>query len=151
MLSCPPAFPGRRCAVVSGQTPSVAWLDAPNDDGMAKLGAFWTDLNDDGAPFRFHRKQLVQQISLCQSGDDVWLGAMLEPSGFEPAEVWVSLANSVGKYQVTGPGSNCTEDVDRIMMKTDGKDAYLLASTISGSVLVFKLKESEATLTNTIK
>ena len=66
---------------------------------------------------------------------------MLEPPEPEPAEVWVSLANSVGKYQVTGPGSNYTEDVDRIMMKTDGKDAYLLASTISGSVLVFKLKE----------
>ena len=151
MLSCPPSFPGRRCDVISGKTPSVAWLDAPNEDGMAKLGAFWANITDEEDPFRFHRKKLVQQISLTQHKDDVWLAVMLEPSGFEPAEVWVSLANSIGSYQVTGPNSSCEEDVDRIVLKSDDNGAYLLASTISGSVLVFKLKEDKVTLTNTIK
>ena len=94
---------------------------------------------------------MVQQISLSQSNEDVWLASMLEPTGFEPAEVWVSLANSIGNYQVTGEGSDCTEDVDRIYMKSDETGAYLVASTISGSVLVFKLNEEKAKLTNTIK
>ena len=151
MLSCPSTFPGRQCDIsIHPQQPSAAWLPAADAETVPKLGVFAAGLEQEQS-IRFHRKAMIQQISMSHDEDEIWVCYMLSPTGFEPAEVWVGQLNGIGNYPVTGKETEHDEDVDQIYTVTDNNKVYLVASTISGTLMVFKLGDDSAKLTNTIK
>jgi hypothetical protein len=170
MLPCPDGFPGQRCAVGNqGKQISIAWLPGePQEGEMAGEAKPSVQACLQGEPpMRFHRKRFGQNVYMCSDKKGPWVVYMLTPSamgsmgGMEmpgdfanlamsSPELWAAQVDGAAHHPLSGPEAEDMEEIDCVLALSGTKAAYVVASTLDGTLVIYELTESKVRIINRV-